>query len=443
MNAGIEIVLVLLLIVLNGVFAMAEIALVSSKRPRLKKQADIGSAGAKVALELANSPNKFLATVQIGITLIGILAGVFGGDVLAERLAKQFNHVTLLAPYSHALSIGIVVLLITFLSLVIGELAPKRIGLNNPEGISIALSRPMQMLSRLTAPVVNFLSSSTDSLLKILGIRFKEEPTVSEEEVRILIEQGLHAGVFHTGEQRMVEGIFRLDELAAEDLMTPRGRIVWLNVDESDEVNWRKIVASGHSYFPVYQKQRDNVIGIVAVKALWANLAMTGKADLKSLVTEPLIVVPSVSATKLLETFKQTGKHIALVTDEFGGIQGLVTIIDVLEAIVGDIPSRDKPRKTHLVKREDGSWLCDGLLDVEELKRQLAMDELPVEPEEYQTVAGFALHQFGRIPKEGDSFEFKGWKFEIVDMDRHRIDKLILANKKRDPTDASQMETKL
>lgn len=430
MNVILEVGIVLLLIVANGVFAMAEIALVSAKRPRLKKLAESGNSGAKLAFELANSPNRFLATVQVGITLIGILAGVFGGDVLAERLATQLKQVEFLAPYSHALSIGIVVVLITFLSLVIGELAPKRLGLNNPEGISTALAKPMNGLSKLTSPIISFLGASTDALLKLIGIRFKEEPLVSEEEVRVLIEQGLHAGVFHTGEKQMVDGIFRLDELTAEDLMTPRARIVWLNVDDSDEVNWRKIVASGHSYFPVYQKLRDNVIGLVSVKALWANLALAGTAQLKSLVTEPLIVVPSVSATKLLATFKETGRHVALVTDEFGGIQGLVTIIDVFEAIVGDIPSRDQPRKTKLSPREDGSWLCDGLLDIDELKKQLNMDGLQVDPEEYQTVAGFALHEFGRIPKEGDAFELKEWKFEVVDMDRHRIDKLIITRKK-------------
>lgn len=425
----VETILIVLLIFANGVFSMAEIALVSAKRPRLKKAADQGDASAKLALDLANSPGRFLATVQVGITLIGILAGVFGGDVVAGKLSKALAPLPVVGPYSHWISLALVVMTITFLSLVIGELAPKRLGLNNPEGISIALARPMHALSRFTSPIVTFLNVCSDALLKLIGIRFKEEPSVSEEEVRTLIEQGLHTGVFHSGEKRMVEGVFRLDEINAADLMTPKARIVWLNIDDGNEINWRKIVASGHSHFPVYQTMRDNVLGIISIKSLWANLALAGQAELKSLITEPLIVVPGISGTKLLETFKQTGKRVALVTDEFGGMQGMVTLIDVFEAIVGDIPSRDEPRKTVIVQREDGSWLCDGLLELSELKARLEIQNLPVEDEEFYTLAGFALQQFGRIPKEGDAFEFNGFKFEVIDMDRHRIDKILISKR--------------
>jgi putative hemolysin len=431
MNAAIEIALVVLLIAANGIFAMAEIALVASKKARLKNLADAGKAGAKVALELADSPNQFLATVQVGITLVGILAGAFGGDVLAERLSPHLRQIPWIEPYAHGVSLGIVVVIITYLSLVMGELIPKRLGLNNPEGVSIALSRPMALLSKVTAPLVNILSGSTDRLLKLVGFRLRESPPVSEEEIRTMVEQGFHAGVVHNIERDMVEGVFRLDELTARDLMTPRARIVWLNLDDPDEVNWRKIVASGHSHFPVYQGTRDQVQGMVAVKSLWANKALAETAELKSLLTEPLYVVPSVSATKLLQTFKDSRKHIALVTDEYGGVEGLVTLIDILEAVVGAIPSRERPQRSKIVAREDGSWLCDGLLEIDELKTRIGVKQLPgEEDDEFQTLAGFALHQFGRIPKESDSFEFNGYKFEIVDLDRHRIDKVLIVPKK-------------
>ena len=430
MNAGIEIILVLLLIVANGVFAMAEIALVASKKARLKKLADEGKSSAKVALELANSPNQFLATVQVGITLVGILAGAFGGDVLAERLSVYLKDIPAIAPYSHGISLGIVVAIITYLSLVIGELIPKRIGLNNPEGVSVVLSRPMAMLSKATAPLVKILSGSTDGFLRLLGFRYRDEPPVSEEEIRTMVEQGFHAGVLHNAERQMVEGVFELDELRAKDLMTPRTRIVWLNVNDPDEVNWRKIVASGHSHFPVFQGTRDQVLGMVSVKSLWANKALADKVDLKSLVTEPLFIVPTLSGTQLLQKFKEQRKHVALVTNEYGGIEGLVTLIDILEAIVGEVPSREDLHHSKIIKRDDGSLLCDGLLHIDELKTALNLEQLPgEEDDQFQTLAGFALQQLGSIPREGDKFEFDKYRFEIIDMDRHRIDKVLITKR--------------
>jgi putative hemolysin len=425
---ALEGVIILLLIVANGVFAMAEIAIVASRKNRLRQRAAAGDSGAQVALELAESPNRFLATVQIGITLIGILAGAFGGATIAEQLARIYHQIPVVAPYSQVLGVATVVVAITFFSLIIGELVPKRVGLLNPEGIASALAKPMRALSKLAAPIVTFLSVTTDRLVRVFGIRTKEEAPVSEDDVRTMVEQGLHAGVFHKIEKQMVEGAFRLDALQVKELMTPRMRIVWLNLTDPDEVNWRKIVASGHSSFPAYERNRDNVVGMVTVKALWANLALAGKADLKHLTTEALVVPGAMSATKLLETFKQTGKDIALVADEFGGFQGLVSLTDVLEAIIGEVPSGDKPRRQLIYEREDGSWLCDGLVDIDELKRALQIRRLPSEEnEEYQTLAGFILLQLGHIPEEGEKFECEGLRFEVVDMDRHRIDKVLIA----------------
>ena len=423
MEAGI----ILVLLVANGVFALAEISIVAARKNRLRKSATAGNSRAQVALELAESPSRFLATVQIGITLIGILAGAFGGATIAEELGNAFTHVPVISPYAQVLGVATVVVTITFISLIVGELVPKRIGLLNPEVMAAALAKPMRSLSRISAPLVSLLSATTDLLVRLFGIRPKQDPPVNEEDIRTMVEQGLHAGVFHKIEKQVVEGAFRLDQLQVREIMTPRTRIVWLNLADPDEVNWRKIVSSDHSSFPTYEGNRDNVIGIVSVKALWANLALAEKADLHHLTTPPLIVPGGMSATKLLETFKKTGKNVALVADEFGGIQGLASLTDVLEAIIGEVPSGDRPRRRHIYEREDGSWLVDALVYIDDLKPQLQIRHLPgEESDEYQTLAGFILFQLGHIPAEGEKFDCEGLRFEIVDMDKHRIDKVLI-----------------
>lgn len=433
MSIGLEITIIVALIVANGVFAMAEIAIVAARKTRLRKLAETGDARARAALELASAPNRFLSTVQIGITLIGVLAGAFGGATLAEEIARGLDGVRTLQAHSEWVSVAIVVAGITFLSLVIGELVPKRIGLNNPEEIARLLAGPMNRLSGVARPVIAVLSAVTDGVLKLLGVRPKPEQPVSEDEVRTLIEQGLRAGVFHRTEQELVNRVFQLDELTVHDLRTPRARIVWLKLQDGPEANWRKIVTSGHSWFPVYEGNRDNVIGIVSVKALAANLALTGSADLKNLLTQPLYVPFSMNATRLLELFKQSRKHVALITDEFGSVEGLVTVTDVMEAIVGEVPSADAPRKELIKLRDDGSWLCDAWVEIEHLRRRIGVRSLPGEgEEEFQTLGGFVLHQFGRIPSEGDHFDYAGLRFEVIDMDRHRIDKVLIK-----PSDSS------
>jgi putative hemolysin len=420
--------IILLLLIANGVFALAEISIVAARKNRLRQSAAAGNSRAQVALELAESPNRFLATVQIGITLIGILAGAFGGATIAEELGALYAHVPVIRPYAEVLGVATVVLVVTFVSLVVGELVPKRIGLLNPEAMAAALAKPMHALSKISAPVVSLLSVTTDLIVRLFGIRPKQEPPVSEDDIRTMVEQGLHAGVFHKIEKQVVEGAFRLDQLQVREIMTPRTRIVWLNLSDPDEVNWRKVVASGHSSFPTYEGTRDNVVGIASVKALWANLALAEKAELRHLTMPPLVVPGAMSATKLLETFKKTGKDVALVADEFGGIQGLVSLTDVLEAIIGEVPSGDRPRRRHIQERDDGSWLVDGLVETDHLKTQLQIRHLPGEEnDEYQTLAGFILFQLGHIPTEGEKFECEGLRFEVVDMDKHRIDKVLIA----------------
>ena len=320
---------------------------------------------------------------------------------------------------------------ITYLSVIIGELVPKRIALNNPERIASTLARPMNSLAKLLSPLVNLLNVSSDFLMAALGIRKPKESVVSEEEVRVLIDEGLSAGIFEKAEKDMVEGVFELGEQTAGDLMTPRARLIWLSLDDPDEENWRRIAGSGHSHFPVYQGTRDNVVGMVSVKSLWANLSLAGRVELRALVTPPNYVPTAMPAGKLIEAFKKTGKHIALVVDEFGGLQGIVTLNDVMMAIVGNLPEREQRHDPKAVLRQDGTWIVDAMLDIDETKTSLGIDDdLPGEDDNrYSTLGGFLLHQIGHLPREGEKFTWDRFEFEVIDMDRQRIDKVLVTAK--------------
>ena len=439
------IILIVLLLLANGLFAMAEIAVVASRKARLKNMSDEGSAGAKLALALANSPGRFLSTVQVGITFVGVLASAIGGADIAERLALVFKRIPALENYADALALIIVVGAITYLSVIIGELVPKRIALNNPERIAAALARPMNGLAKIFSPLVNLLNVSSDFLMAAMGIRKPKESVVSEEEVRVLIEEGLSAGIFKKAEKEMVEGVFDLDEQTAGNLMTPRARMIWLSLDDADEENWRRIAGSGHSHFPVYQETRDNVIGMVSVKSLWANLSLAGRVELRALVTPPLYVPTAMPASKLIEEFKKSGKHIALVVDEFGGLQGLVTLNDVMMAIVGNLPEREQRHEPKAQLRQDGSWLLDAMLDIDETKKSLGIEEdLPGEDvNRYSTLGGFILSQLGHIPREGEKFRWDRFDFEVIDMDRQRIDKVLVVPRAPKPEKTLEEESTL
>jgi putative hemolysin len=416
------------LLAANGFFAMAEIAVVSARKARLKQLADEGDERAEAALALAADPTNFLSTVQGAISLCCILAGAVGGSRVANVVADWLAQYPSLQPWSHAIAFAGVLALIAFFSLIFGELIPKRIALHNPEGMARAVAGPLESLSRLIAPFVKVLSFSIDLVLKPFGLTRRRETPVSEAEVNILIEQGLRAGVFHKAEKEMVEGVLRLDQLPVTAIMTPRPKIVFLNIGDSEEVNWRKVVASGHSHFPVYQDNRDQVLGMVAVKALWAHSAIGLPTTLKNLLTPPLVVPETMNCIQLLESFKKSGKHTALIADEFGSIQGMVTLIDVLEAIVGDLPAQGHRDQPEAKQREDGSWLVDATLPVNELRSMLKVEHLPQETEaDYQTLGGLVMTQFGRIPAAGDRFEWSGWRFEVIDMDRHRVDKVLVS----------------
>ena len=357
-----ETAVILLLLIANGVFAMAEIAVVSAKKARLRRLADLGNAKARLALDLAESPNRFLSTVQIGITLVGIFAGAFGGATLATELAGWIGQASFLAGYADKIAFAIVVLVITYFSLVIGELVPKRFGLSNPEGIAMMVARPMNWLSRAAGPAVSFLSVSTEGLLRVLGSKPGKEVTVSEEEVRVMMQEGVRAGAFNKVESQIVDSALKLDQLPVREIMTPRPKVIWLNQDDPHEQVWHKIVVSNHSHFPVYRSNRDHTVGTVSVKAIYANLAAGVGVNLKDLMIPPLIVPESQTVLQLVETFKQSGKHIALVTDEFGSMVGLVTLNDLMEAVVGEFPTQGERAKPEAKKREDGSWLIGVFL---------------------------------------------------------------------------------
>lgn len=434
-----EILIIVLLILANGFLAMAELALVSVRKVRFRKLAEGGDNRAKAALELVESPSRFLSTVQVGITLIGVLAGAFGGATIAEAIAMRLKTVPGIGSYGDAIGVATVVVSITFLSVVIGELVPKRIAMSNPMGIALLMARPVRRLSLLAGPVVHFLGVATDAVLRLCGVRTKGEPPVTKDEVRALVEQGQRSGTFVPAEKELVEHALALETQRAADLMTSGSRVVWLNLADADEVNWRKIVGSGHSYFPVYDRTRDQIRGIVSVKALWANLALAGKADLRHLLVKPLFVPETMGALKLLESFKQSRMHVALVTDEFGAVQGLVTMVDVLEELVGEFPAFDERRDLRFVRRADGSWLVDGSLEIEELRRVLHLKEMSEDIDDgYRTVAGLVLSRLQRIPREGDSFEAFGHRFEVADMDRHRVDKVIVQPHRKTPASDSR-----
>lgn len=421
-----EISLILILLVGNGVFAMTEIAIVSSRRGKLQAMADGGDKGAARALELAEAPNRFLSTVQIGITLVGILAGAFGGASLSKRLSESIDHLPFIGAYSSQISFLIVIGILTYLSLVIGELVPKRIAMRFPEAIAGFMSKPMDVLSKIASPAVSFLSWSTSSLLRLCGIREDGSERMSKEEFTVMIREGLISGTIAQPESRMMEGVFNFEKLDVYDIMIPRPKIVWVDVEASHDDVWQRMVASSQSHFPVHQGRRDNLIGVVSVKDCYACLSAGAPIDFKELLAPPLLVPEMQKASAVLEKFRETGIHVAFVIDEFGGVVGMVTLIDLMESIVGDVPSVEERAQLTIRQREDGTWLIDGLFEIEKLPEHLKDFIGPHGAgDEYQTLSGLFSSRLHRVPQEGDILEESGWKFEIVDMDGIRVDKVL------------------
>jgi putative hemolysin len=414
--------------VLNGVLAMSEIAVVSARKARLRQAAESGNARAHKALELATDPTNFLAAVQIGITLVGILAGAFGEATLSQQLRTYLMRFEPLAPYADAIAVGVVVLGVTYISLVIGELAPKRLALNNAEKIAALVAGPMQTLSAITRPIVWLLSISTNAVVRLMGIKPSDEPDVTPEEIEVLVEQGTELGVFEESEQDMIESVLRLDERRVEAFMTPRPQIRWIDAEDSEEEIQSLLKMAQHSRFPVIDGDPDQVLGILYTKDMVVRNLEGEPFDLKASLRPVLFVPESMSTLRVLEMFKREGNHIALVTDEYGSVQGMVTDMDILEAIVGDIPSEDEPDEPRALMRDDGTWLVDGLLQIDRLWEVLDLEkEMDGVYRGYQTVSGFVMTQLGGIPTEGEHFEWYDRRFEVMDMDGRRVDKILVS----------------
>ncbi len=427
MNPLWQVVTIVGFAMLNGVLAMSEIAVVSARKARLRQAADRGEKGFKTALALANEPTQVLAAVQSGITLVGILAGAFGEATLSKSLAAVISKAPLLAPYAMVISTAAVVAFVTYVSLVIGELAPKRLALNSPERVAAAVAPAMRTLSRIAQPLVWLLSRSTDLVVRLLGVDLSGEPDVTPDEIEVLVKQGAELGVFDAAEQDIIASALRLDERRVDAFMTPRTRVAWLDLEDSEEQMRQVVLTSPYSRFPVIKGDPDNAQGILYARDIAAR-AIAGEPFNPEASLRPVLFVPeSMSVLRLLEIFKREGRHIALVTDEYGSVQGMVTDMDLLEAIVGDIPAPNEPETPQVAERDDGSLLVDGLLRIELLWEHLGLDEqVDTAYHGYQTVSGFVMAGLERIPSEGMSFSQHGFRFEIVDMDGRRIDKVLV-----------------
>jgi len=424
-----EIIVILFLILANGVFAMSEIAVVAAKKVRLQQRAEDGDERARTALALTHDPNQFLATVQVGITMVGVLAGAYGGATLAEKLAVPISQVAALAPYAEGIALALVVAVITYLSLIIGELVPKRIGLNNPEAIASWVARPMIALSRIGAPAVALLTASTNLVLRIFGIKGNAEPNLTEDEIKALISQAAETGA----EENIVQRVFQLGDLRVAALMTPRPDIEWIDVDASEEELREFLASHSHTQFVVCHGGLDEVLGIVRSADLLPTAFRGVNIDLRALTREALFVPDSMPAVQLLESFRASHKHVALVMDEYGAVEGLVTVTDLLTAIVGELPGDAAEAVGEFVSRGDGSWLVDGSAAMETVLTHFQLDPLPEEEAgAYRTIGGFVMARLGRVPKTADHFEWGGMKFEVIDMDGRRIDKVLVIRTSRD-----------
>ena len=434
-----DVFLLLLLILLNGVLAMSEIAIVSSRKSRLQKLADDGSPGAETALALASEPSGFLSTIQVGITTVGILSGAIGENALATPLAAWLSEFSFLAPHARALSLIVVVVLLTYFSVVVGELVPKRLGLLAPEKIASLIAAPMNWMARMTRPLVWLLSSSSSVVLQLVGAKSREEPPVTNDEINVLMEQGAEAGVFHESEQAIVSNVLRLDEQRIAAIMTHRNDIYELDLDEPEEVIRACVAESPFTRIVVCRDGLEHVVGILRTADLLKSALAGEKFDVEKFLRPPLYVPEGVTTTHLLENFRNSRQQCALIVDEYGELQGLVTLTDVMTSIVGELPSSDITEEEEIIEREDGSLLIDGSLAIERLKQAAGIeDDLPGEDENaYNTLGGLVMYVLGRIPAATDHFTVAGCRFEVMDMDRNRVDKVLLNHL---PEDASPAE---
>jgi len=420
-----DIFLLIVLIIINGVFAMSEIALITSRRAKLQKAADAGDSAAKVALSLGEDPNRFLSTIQVGITSIGVLSGIVGEAALAKPLAHWFESLGVGTSYANYLGTGIVVVVITYFSIVLGELVPKRLGQSNPELVARLMAKPVAGLALITRPFVRLLSGSTAFILKLMGVKDRAQPEVTEEEIQAVLAEGTEAGLIESQEHTMVKNVFRLDDRQIASLMVPRADIVFLDQDEPVAEALRLIESSDHARYPVVRGSLDNVMGVVNARKLLSKIAGGATPDLTLGLEETLYVPETLTGMELLNNFRTSGRQLAFVVDEYGEALGLVTLKDLIEAITGEFKPRD-PTQSWAVQRDDGTWLLDGHIPIPELKDRLRFASVPDEEKgRYHTLSGMFMLLSGKLPREGDKVFWEGWELEILDMDRNTIDKVL------------------
>ncbi len=418
-----DLVLVFALILVNGFFAMSELAIVSARRARLQNRANMGSRGARVVLELSDDPTRFLSTVQIGITLIGILAGAFSGATIAEHFATSLIENGVRQDIAELVSIGVVVIVLTFVSLVIGELVPKRLALTHPDAIASRVAPAIELVARMTHPVVALLRFSTEGILRVLGMRSEHRAGVTDEEINALLAEGAQQGLIDSSERQMVEEVLRLADRPVRTIMTHRRDLIWLDVKDSEQGVRAKITDNGHSRFLVCEDTLDNCLGYVRTRAIVDRLLDQAPLDLRAMIREPLRVVPELKTLTLMAMFRRSRPHIAVIADEYGTILGVATPVDVLETIAGELPE-DVAAGSGVTKREDGSWLVDADVELHDLEHRLGAGGLA--SGDFATLAGLILEELRRIPQTGEVVVVNRWRLEIVDMDGTRIDKVLV-----------------
>ena len=438
-DIGIEILIVVILIILNGLFSMTELAIINARKGLLEEKAEAGNRGARMAIKLAEDPNEMFSTIQIGITLISIVTGLYSGATFSNPMATYIKeHILWLADYADTVSPIFIVSLTTYLSLVIGELVPKRLAYNSPESIAIMMAIPMKYFSTITKPFVALLSMSTTMLLKVLGVKHKEEAPVTESEINKMLVQGVELGAYEEEEPVLVENIFRLADLDASDIMTPRTQLTWIDINASDEEILETIMECNEHRIPVGDDSLDELKGLVSSVDVLAQQMKESHRPMKDILAycmrKPVLVPESLSLMKVLSTFREEGTHEAIVLDEYGGMSGMITFHDIMEEIVGLMPSGEEEKKeeeNRIVQREDGTYLVDGLISIEELKEYFEVDELlPGEEDDlYKTLGGFVTYLIGRIPKEANRCHYGPLQFEVMDMDNTRVDKVMVTRK--------------
>ena len=423
-----EIIIILILIILTGYLSMAELAVVSVRKAKLQKHLEDGNKNAQIVFDLLEDPNEFLSTVQIGISLIGVLTGAFGGVTLAEPLSKYISFI----PYSEPISVAIVVIVTTYLTLVIGEIVPKVIALNDPERIALRVAKSMVALEKISKPVSFILAKSSRFLLWLLRIEDKSDDVVTEEEITLMIKEGREDGTIEKEEEDIIKRVFKLDDQKVESIMTPRNEIIWIDLEDDREINKVKIIESKRSIFPIAKGELDDFIGVVQAKDILSVMFTDDEFDVYKIVKEPLVVSEHLETLELLKEFKENQEyvHMSLVVDEFGSVEGLITLNDLLEGIVGDIPGIDEEDEPEAIQRDDGTWLIDGRYPIDKFKKLFDFkDSLPDEEEDnYTTLAGFILSISGTIPDEEDKYECDRFIFEIIDIDGHQIDKVLVTD---------------